>query len=342
MNTRRLVQGPTTAADNHRAMTRPRPIVPKTLCFVTARAVGRMFRFVPQRDVVRVFEYLFAVAAERFGMKVHEALCMSNHFHVLMSDVDGQLPDFMHYFDSLLARSLNAMRGTSGSVFEKGYSLVVVTDDAKALEHAVYTLANPCAAHLVRRSKQWPGFSTLRMKYGETRKIERPKLGLWTQAQTQIERGRKRPRNSERDQHRGKPSRLPDVVDLTLERPPIYIELSDAELRTELRQQLDAEELALIKKRGHEDREVLGVSKVLAQPWYGFPGRPADMFGTNPTVSGRTKWVRIEALQRRREFELAYARARASFLAGIREVLWPFGTWLMRVRFGLPVETSLC
>ena len=91
-----------------------------------------MFRFVPVAEVVRVFEYLFAVAAERYRMDVHEVLCMSNHFHVLMTDVDGVLPDFMGYFNSLLARSLNAMRGTSGSVFEKEYSVVEVTDDENA------------------------------------------------------------------------------------------------------------------------------------------------------------------------------------------------------------------
>jgi len=120
-----------------------------------------MFLFLPEREVVRVFEYLLAVSAQEFGMRVHEVLCMSNHFHMLMTDVQGRLPDFMHHFDSLLARSVNACRGTSGSVFEKEYSLVVETDEDKVIEHAVYTLANPCADHLVKRSRQWPGFSTL-------------------------------------------------------------------------------------------------------------------------------------------------------------------------------------
>ena len=158
-----------------------------------------MFRFVPVAEVVRVFEYLFAVAAARYRMDVHEVLCMSNHFHALMTDVDGVLPEFMGYFDSLLARSLNAMRGTSGSVFEKKYSLVEVTDDEKAIEHAMYTLANPCSANLVKRSKQWPGFSTLRMKYGDTRAIERPRIGLWKrEAQVENRRRKKGAIRSER------------------------------------------------------------------------------------------------------------------------------------------------
>lgn len=305
-----------------------------------------MFRFVPVREVVQVFEYLFAVAAERYGMQVHEVLCMSNHFHALITDVEGRLPEFMTYFDSLLARSLNAMRGVSGSVFEKEYSLVEVTDDEKGLEHAVYTLANPCSVHLVRRSKQWPGFSTLRMKYGETRTIERPKVGLWKRegererGETVENRGRRKAREPKRALHRGKPSVLPEVVELRLVRPPVYRMLSDAELRAEVWERLDARELELIEERRARGAEVLGAAKVLAQPWYGFPGRPEDMFGMDPGVSGKSKWARIEALQRRKEFAAAYALARARFLAGVRDVLWPFGTWLMRVRFGLACETA--
>ena len=319
-------------------VTPPRFVVPGQLCFVTGRAVGRMFRFVPQREVVRVFEYLFAVAAERFGMQIHEVLCMSNHFHVLMTDVEGRLPDFMGFFDSLLARSLNALRGSSGSVFEKGYGRVEVTDEAKAVEHAVYTLANPCAADLVRRSKHWPGFTTLRMAYGEARRIERPKLGLWRRAL--LERHRKQRRNPKRARHRGKKSVLPEVVELRLVRPPVFTELSDAQLRADVLRRLDARELELIAARLQRGQEVLGAAKVIAQPWYGFPGRPEDMFATNPGVSGRDKWARIEALGRRREFEAAHARARACFLAGDRGVLWPAGTWLMRVRYGLPCEPA--
>jgi len=61
-------------ADKPGYMTAPRSVVPGRLCFVTARAVCRMFRFVPVAEVVRVFEYLFAVAAARYRMDVHAGL----------------------------------------------------------------------------------------------------------------------------------------------------------------------------------------------------------------------------------------------------------------------------
>jgi hypothetical protein len=296
-----------------------------------------MFLFSPSRELVHVFEYLLAVAANAFDMRVHEVLCMSNHFHILLTDVQGRLPDFMNYFDSLLARSVNALRGTSGSVFEQEYGLVAEADDDKIVAHAVYTLANPCAAHLVKRSRQWPGFSTLRLEYGQTVRIERPKVGLWQEPVQ--ERARQRTRERRRDARRGKPSRLPEVVEFKLERPPVWMELSDAELRAEIRRRLDAREMEWIEQRRRDGREVLGRKRVLAQRWDGFPRAEEELFGVQPRAAGRL-WQRIAALQRIRGFVEAYRQARERFLGGERDVVWPLGTWLMRVRFGLPCETS--
>lgn len=292
-----------------------------------------MFLFLPERDVVRVFEYLLAVAANMFGMRVHEVLCMSNHFHILLTDEHGRLPEFMNFFDSLLARSVNALRRTSGSVFEAEYGLVAEPDEDKIVAHAVYTLANPCTDHLVKRSRQWPGFSTLQMEYGQRVRIERPKVGLWKEEpEHRGAAGRGKP-------SRGKPSRLPEVVEFTLERPPVWMELSDAELRTEIRRRLDEREIELIEQRRRDGRDVLGRKGVLAQRWDGFPRTPEELFVTKPRVAGRL-WLRIAALQQLRSFEEAYRRVRARFLEGERDVIWPVGTWLMRVRFGLPCEMA--
>lgn len=310
-------------------MTQPRHIVPGRVCFVTARAVRRMFLFLPKREVVLVFEYLLAVAAREFGVHVHEVLCMSNHFHVLLTDVHGQLPDFMHYFDSLLARSLNACHKSSGSVFEKEYGLVIDTDEDKVIEHAVYTLANPCADHLVRRSRQWPGFSTLHLEYGQKVRIQRPNVGLWKEEPVSNKRSGRRPRC--------KPSRLPDVIEFELVRPPVRRELGDVQLREEVRRMLDERELQLIEERRRAGKDVLGIRHVLAQRWNHSPKEPEELFARKPRVAG-SGWA--QELQRIREFVVAHARARARFLAGYRNVLWPVGTWLMRVRHGVPCETS--
>ena len=320
-------------------MTPPRFIVPGQLCFVTARAVARMFKFLPEHRVVQIIRYVFAVAVQKYGLKVHEVMFMSNHFHLLATDVRGELPDFMRYLDSLLARSLNALRGTSGSLFEKHYNLVVATDGKAVIEHAKYILANPCAAHLVKRSSQWEGFSSRRIRYGQMVTFSRPPLGLW-QRHAVAKHRRTRGQNARRAAYRGLRSKLPEQVGFTLHRPDVRPNLDDRELRTEVWRRLRERARELIAERSKSGREVLGMPEVLRQKWWWFPGRPEDMFTTTPSVSGRNKWARIEALTRKRDFEDAYYRVREAYIAGMREIVWPWGTWLMRVRHGLPCATA--
>jgi hypothetical protein len=50
----------------------------------------------------------------------------------------------------------------------------------------------------------------------------------------------------------------------------------------------------------------------------------------SPRVAARSKWSRIEALLRNRAFRDAYTAARASFASGIRDVIFPAGTYWLR------------
>ncbi len=52
-------------------------------------------------------------------------------------------------------------------------------------------------------------------------------------------------------------------------------------------------------------------------------------FGLNPRVAGRNKWKRIEALERLREFLTAYREAWRRLRDGVRDVVFPAGTWLL-------------
>jgi hypothetical protein len=53
-------------------------------------------------------------------------------------------------------------------------------------------------------------------------------------------------------------------------------------------------------------------------------------------VACRAKWKRIEALQRLAEFGRAYREALAAWRGGVRDVVFPEGTWLMRVLHAVP------
>lgn len=259
---------------------------------------------------------------------------MSNHFHLCCTDTHGRLPDFMRDLNSLIARGLNAIRGTSGTAIEKGYNLVTVTDEDAMLEHCVYTLANPCVAHLVRRSKHWVGLTSLGMRYGQTIHVKRPGFALWSASPSTTKCDDRRCDKTVVST-RG-PSRLPERAPLVLTRPPIFSRLSDEQLRAAILERLDQRERQLIAQRRIEKRSVLGMSNVLTQKYWQCPPTSDARPTTRPRVSGQSSTANATFLAAESAFRDAYCLARAFFDRGQRDVEWPFGTWLMTRVFGCP------
>lgn len=315
-------------------VTPPRQIHPNQLCFVTVRAVNRSFRFAPTPRALEIIWFCLAFTLSKYRGRIalHEFLWMSNHFHLVLTDKAGCLPRFMEELDSLLARALNALHGTFGTAIEKGYNLVAVTTSDKLVDHCVYTLANPCSAHLVERSHDWKGVSSRRLKYGVPIKVCRPEGSLWSRAPRHAERAASQ--DSKRAQRAGR-SKLPKEVDLVLERPPVMPVLSDADLRRHIMALLDEREGALIRERRSQRRRVTGWDAATKADPRSTPELPEEGFGAVPSFSGGNADARIAAWRRRRDFLKAYYDALRRFLAGEWKTEFPEGTWLMRVRFGV-------
>jgi hypothetical protein len=75
---------------------------------------------------------------------------------------------------------------------------------------------------------------------------------------------------------------------------------------------------------------------VRKQSWRDRPGTREPRFGLRPQVACRSKWARIEALQRNRDFVEAYVDARARWLRG-QASLFPPGTYWLRLFARVPV-----
>ncbi len=320
-------------------MTRARRIVPGQTVFITSRAVGRTFRFVPEDRVVQSLAYCFAVAVKKYDVLVHEVVYMSNHLHIVATFLDDELPSFMQYLNSLTSRQLNALRGRSGANFESHFNCVDIGDPEKVLEHCAYTQANPCAADLVTRADKWRGFTSARMAYGVPVVLERPKCGLWKPSRMNEERrqdakAERQQKSAGRRRRRGRVV-TPDRVELTLSRPPGFESMTAEALRDEVRRRVVVLEDQAERARRAEGRRVLGMRRVKAQHWSSYPERTESMFGPVPRASGSNKWARMERLQADGEFQASYRRARAAFVGGERDVEFPAGTWQMRRRFNV-------
>ena len=318
-------------------MTPARRILPGMLVYVTVRTVGRMMRLRPDRETVETIRYCLACVTERYRagdrIRLHEFCFLSNHYHLLVTDVVGCLPDFVRDLNALLSRALNAQRGHSGANFEKHYGLVHVESEEKAFDHAVYTLANPAAAHLVERAEQWPGVCSVGMAYGTPLRVERPDFGLWKTA------GGGDVDNDRSDQKRTKRlrTRLPEAAELVLDRPPVLADLSDEALRTEIHRALRARERELARERRATGRKVLGARRAAKVSIDARP-RPEKMFSRNPTFSGVVGEARRAMAAAVAAFRRAYREASRRFRAGEKDVVFPAGTWLFRVRFGVRCE----
>ena len=145
-------------------MSLPRRVLANTTYLVTRRCLGRRFLLRPDDRFNNLFVYCLALAAKKHGIEVHAACAMSNHYHLVLTDAEGVLPDFMGWLNRQLAMCIKRLRGWEEVVWEPNvpYSAVELSGPAEVLDKVAYVLLNPVSAGLVRSPERWPGaLSTL-------------------------------------------------------------------------------------------------------------------------------------------------------------------------------------
>ena len=70
-------------------------------------ATQRQFLLRPDEKTNQAFLYCLGEAAQRFGIEIVGWLAMSNHYHAVVHDPLGRLPDFACHFHQMLAKCLN-------------------------------------------------------------------------------------------------------------------------------------------------------------------------------------------------------------------------------------------
>ena len=90
-------------------------------------------------------------------------------------------------------------------------------------------------------------------------------------------------------------------------------------------------------KLAEEGRSFMGAAAVCAQSFFASPAPGEPRRVLSPQLAGRNRRKRIDALQRLVEFRDAYREALTAWRNGMRDVLFPPGTWQMRVLHGAAV-----
>ncbi len=288
-------------------MTAPRQIIPGSVYMVTRRCTQRQFLLRPSALVNQVFLYCLAYAAMGFGVEVVAFVVLSNHYHAIVVDTEGRLPEFMACLNRLVGKCINASLGRFESLWSsEPYSAVQLETEEDIWDKLLYVLANPTAAGLVPTLSQWPGAHSDPRGYGSAPiVVERP--GVYF-----------------RDD-----GLMPEKVKLELAVPTAFGDLNPRQFGTRLAKSLEARQAEHVAEFEAKSRSFLGREPVLAQSPYDKPKGPADHMNLNPRVACRDKWRRIEALGRLKEFLEAYREAWVAFKEGVKDVVFPAGTYWM-------------
>ncbi len=260
-------------------MARPRRVLPGRTYLLTRRCLERRYFLKPSPLVEHIVTYCLALAAERFGVLLHVAVVMSNHHHIVLTDVHGNLPRFCHLFHSLVARMLNAHYGRFENFWgPNSYSAVLLAEPEDIIDKMAYALANPVAAGLVERGTEWPGFITT------------PKMLLGRPGQSIVV---KRPEG-----FFGEKSACPKIVVLKFCCPPALESAMGKEAAADrlqrLREQKEEEARQRAKAKGVS---FLGPQGVRDQDPFDSPDSYEPRFQMSPTLACRDQWKRIELLQ---------------------------------------------
>jgi putative transposase len=140
----------------------PRAVIPGRRYLVTRRCSERRFLLRPDRETNDAFVYCMALAARKSSVSVVCVGTTSNHYHAVVVDQHGRLPEFLEHFHKLLAKHQNCLRGRWEAFWATEPTSIVELPNAEdVLAKMTYTIANPCSSHLVDRVHVWPGVESL-------------------------------------------------------------------------------------------------------------------------------------------------------------------------------------
>ncbi|PRQ04073.1 hypothetical protein ENSA5_11210 [Enhygromyxa salina] len=264
-------------------------------------------------EIVNFIGYCLAYTAAKFGVQIHAAVMMSDHYHIDLTDPRGDLVPWKQLFNSLIARGINAQRGRFDSVWSgDGPCDTCRPNDDETFKDLVYTIANPVDAGLVKWARLWPGFTTADWRFGETRTFKRPE-GLFDPD-----------------------GNMPEEAALTLVRPPIFSELDDDALYDKLAAAVRDVELEIQADFRAQSRRFMGPRKLARQHWNRVAMSFEERFTVAPKVAASSVWRRLAQLQRDRDWERKYAEARAAWRMG-KPAVFPAGTYWLRRFAGVSV-----
>lgn len=298
-------------------MPQPRLIRPNATYAICRRVEGRRFLLRPDAVLTSLFIWVLAVTAAQFGVLVHVAVCMSSHFHLVVTVPNEDVSDFMHRLDLRLAKALQVLRKyVSGVVWEPGgLSIVELQTTEAVVEQIAYAIVNPVKAGLVFDAADWPGVTAKAADIG------------------------RRVLSACRPAFYFRPDKWAAEASIQLTMPECLRELGEATARELIAAEVErqqAEARAYVKEKGWKVGGRIAAQNVspyrAAKSW-------RELGKLVPHIAagrGQTE-ARIAAIAELRQFRADHREAKARWTSGDRAVVFPAGTYWMRVHHAAAV-----
>jgi putative transposase len=291
-------------------VTAPREILPGRFYLITRRCTQRQFLLTPCPLTNQIVRYALAWAAKNTGVRLHAVCFMSNHWHGVVSDPHALLPKFLEHLHRLIAKAQNAWLNRRENFWSSERTSVVhLATDADVLEKMAYTIANPTSAMLVRSPYEWPGV-----------------LSHWASARAEIEMPRV---------FFDRSGDLPKEIPLEFERPQIFEQLLDEQLTQVLHDEVENFVQRACAAAIESESSFAGAEAVLEQPFDSKPSTEERLGTLNPRIAAQSPTVRVRAIQKMQAFAKAYRAAWLRWRDGFRDVVFPAGTYALRLHSGV-------
>ena len=103
----------------------------------------------------QVWLAVLALVCKRHNFVVHSFCQMTNHYHVLIETVEGNLSQGMRQLNGLYSQYVNRQHSLVGHLFQGRYKAILVQKESYLLELARYVVLNPLRARIVASLDDW-------------------------------------------------------------------------------------------------------------------------------------------------------------------------------------------
>ena len=142
----------------------PRDNPPRWTVEIVTRTICGFFLLPATAYFARIFVGVLARAQKKHPVKIHAAVALSSHYHLIVTPDDAeQLADFMEFFNGNLAREVARLVDWPEKIWARRFDAIRVSDEPEAQwARLKYVLSQGAKEALVESPLDWTGLHAAR------------------------------------------------------------------------------------------------------------------------------------------------------------------------------------